>query len=187
MKLLRIFFWSFGGALCFFLLLAAGGCNRPVETQVAAPSDSLQPLMTLEHPVIDITQGAKLEAKVFARKIDMFPGDDRTHADSVYVEFFDDSGKVYSHLSSKSALLYEKKQLISGLGDCVVKHDNGVTLKSETLNWDPRTRMITTDDPVVITRGRNQVSGTGFQSDFDFRRIEIRSNVRGELSTITGF
>jgi len=103
----------------------------------------------------------------------------------VFVEFFNDSGKVKTTLKANYALRYEKSKRTEAKKNVVVVNVSGEILNTEQLYWDEATRKIYTDVPVIITTKKDILKGTGMESNQDFtdytiRNVSGKSNAPGE-------
>ena len=60
------------------------------------------------------------------------------------------------------------------MDNVVVESDSGVTLYTDTLNWDNKKELIFTTDSVMITTGTNDtLYGIGFESDVNMELWKI--------------
>ncbi len=108
----------------------------------------------------------------------------------IYVEFFNDSGKVKTTLKAGYAIRYEKNKRTEARKNVVVVNINGEVLNTEKLNWDEVNKRIYTEAFVKITTKKDILKGTGMESDQDFTNYEIRnisgsSNAPGEETDTT--
>lgn len=108
----------------------------------------------------------------------------------IYVEFFNDSGKVKTTLKAGYAIRYEKNKRTEARKNVVVVNINGEVLNTEKLNWDEVNKRIYTEAFVKITTKKDILKGTGMESDQDFTNYEIRnisgsSNAPGEEADTT--
>lgn len=99
----------------------------------------------------------------------------------MYVEFFDDSGKVKSTLKADFAVRYEKSKRTEARKNVVVVNVNGEVLNTEKLNWDEANKKIYTDAFVKISTKKDVLRGTGMEANQDFTEYEIR-NISGSTS-----
>lgn len=106
----------------------------------------------------------------------------------IYVEFFNDSGKVKTTLKADYAIRFEKNKRTEARNKVVVVNVNGEVLNTEKLNWDEMKKRIYTDVFVKITTKKDVLRGTGMEANQDFTDYTIRnvsgsSSVPGEDST----
>ncbi len=86
--------------------------------------------------------------------------------DSVTVDFYDQDEVHTSFLSSDMAEIDEKSNFMTAIGNVVVISDSGVTLYTDTLDWNSELELIYTDDSVMLTTQMNDtLHGVGFESD----------------------
>jgi len=63
----------------------------------------------------------------------------------------------------------------------VVVENDTTRLDTESLRWDPVTRLITTDDHVKFRRGKDIITGDGMEADNRLENVKILRNVQGEF------
>lgn len=86
--------------------------------------------------------------------------------------------------SEKAVVDLKTKNLqLSGRVRC--ESSEGTRIFSESLNWSAGNRKITTDAPVVITKGGVQIRGKGMEADTVLERMIIRERVVSQV-TLSG-
>ena len=95
-------------------------------------------------------------------------------SDSIIVHFYNRSGVHTSVLYAEGGIVYEKKQDMMAFGNVVVISDSGVTLFTDTLNWNNEDQKVYSKTPVkVITDKSDTLYGESFISDPDLINYEI--------------
>jgi LPS export ABC transporter protein LptC len=179
MKSIRIAFLII--SLPFFLIMACSKTEYPREKNASAAL----PDASLDDAIIILTQDGRQDAVVKARHIDRWDAQDSTEAQTVFVTLYDSLGVGHSTLSGKRGLLREQSAKFSIFGDVVGIAKDSTVLNTQSLFWDPRTELITTDDYVEIKRPDGDVlKGWGFRADRDLRNIEIAKNVSGKVKNV---
>lgn len=101
--------------------------------------------------------------------------------DGLYLEFFNDSGKVKTTLKANYGIRYEESKRTEVKYKVVVTNINGEVLNTEQLFWDEKTRKIYTKEFVKITTKKEILMGTGLEANEDFSEYEIK-NISGTIS-----
>lgn len=92
----------------------------------------------------------------------------------VDVDFFNEQGKHVSRLFADSADVNMQQNAMSAFGNVKVRSDSGLVLMTETLRWEDKYDMVTTNDTVMFTTPENDtIYGVGFESDVDLTHWKI--------------
>ena len=150
--------------------------NRPETTSTTEKV----PNSILEDATIVLTTEGKKEAVIYADTLINYEDEDSTIAKDVKVDFYDENGDYSSTLTSKEGLVRQKTNRFSVWGDVVVENDTA-RLDTQSLFWDPNTRLITTDDFVKLRRGNDVLTGYGMKADNRLENVQILKNVKGEF------
>lgn len=93
--------------------------------------------------------------------------------EGVFVEFFNDSGKVKSWLKADYAVSYEGEEKMEVRRNVVVLNELGERLETEQLTWSRKEGKVYTNEPVTIRRKDEIVNGKGLVANQDFSEYEI--------------
>lgn len=74
----------------------------------------------------------------------------------------------------------QKVKEFSVWGHVVVENDTA-RLDTQSLRWDPVSRLITTDDYVKFRRGKDIIRGYGMEADNRLENVKILRDVQGEI------
>jgi LPS export ABC transporter protein LptC len=92
----------------------------------------------------------------------------------VDVDFFNEQGSHVSRLFADSADVNMQQNAMSAFGHVIIRSDSGLVLMTETLRWDDKYDMVTTNDTVMFTTPENDtIYGVGFESDVDLTHWKI--------------
>ncbi|NQT26227.1 LPS export ABC transporter periplasmic protein LptC [candidate division KSB1 bacterium] len=95
--------------------------------------------------------------------------------EGVIVDFFDETGKHSSKLTSNRGIYNEETNDVFGIGNVVVVSDTGVTLYTEKIRWDQTREKILSDTLVtVVTEDSDTLYGRGFESTPDLSKMVFR-------------
>lgn len=123
-----------------------------------------------------------LKLIVTAKKVQEFATGDREFPEGLYMEFFDETGKVSSTLKANSAYYFNKENQWRGRGNVEVQNiEKKEQLNSEELFWKPDTKRIFTDKFVTIRQQNDIIYGTGLDAAQDLSDYTI-SHPEGEIA-----
>ncbi|NWF90502.1 MAG: LPS export ABC transporter periplasmic protein LptC [Ignavibacteriaceae bacterium] len=112
------------------------------------------------------TDSGKTQAILYTGHLRMFTGARETLLDSsVKVEFFNDSQKVATILTSKRGRVDDISKNLFAIDSVVAVSDSGVTLMTSELMWRNEDRKIVTSKFVTILTKVEKIEGYGFESD----------------------
>ena len=139
------------------------------------------PNSILKKATITLTSEGRKDAVVFADTLISFEKEDSTLAKIVKVDFYDEDGEYRSTLISDEGLVRQKRNEFTVWGNIVIENDSA-RLETESLRWDPHTRLISTDDFVKFYRGEDIITGYGMKADSRLDNVEILRGVKGEFT-----
>ncbi len=166
--------------LAVFLLLATliVGCTTP---EAAKPVLYEGPLSEGEDITMHYTEKEVIKVILKAKKIFEFQNGDREFPEGIYLEFYDEFGKISSTLRANSAYFFKDENKWRGRGDVeVINTAKQEQLNTEELFWKPDTKKIFTDNFVIIKLQNEVISGTGLDADQDLSNYKIK-NPEGEF------
>lgn len=157
-----------------FLLLTA--CKNKIEDINALTYSDTSPVETGKNIKIIYSDSAKIKTIIKS------PFYKRYEGKNPYVEmprgidavFYDSIMRVKTHLTSKYAIKYEKKNIMEVRNDVVVINEKGERLNTEHLIWDEKTQRIYTDVFVKITTPDKVFYGDGLDADESFMKWVIK-------------
>ena len=161
------------------ILVLLGGCQR--EQPQKAPLSRNLPDQVLSNATMVFTQNGKKTTVIKAKTIAKWTNKDLTQAESLMVDFFNEKGEHTSQLVADSGWIKEKAQMLGVWGNVHVITDEEVKLETQTLNWDPSKKKITTEDFVKITKDKDVMTGYGLESDQELKNVKIKTEVKGEI------
>ncbi len=106
--------------------------------------------------------------------------------ESPTISFFDETGEVSSVLTADKAEYNRISHDLTALGNVVVTSREGYILETESLVWLNTVEQIHTEDFVKVTRGKDILTGYGFQGYPELKNIDIKRDVRAWLKDDDG-
>ena len=107
-------------------------------------------------------------------------------ARTIQIEFFDSKGKRTSTLVADQGLVDQRTNNLEAVGRVRIVTETGVHMETDSLRWVNRTQKIVSDAFVKVTRGRDVVTGYGFESDPSLDHFHLKREVRAEVSNTGG-
>jgi len=139
------------------------------------------PLKEAEDITMHYTEKNMMKVLLKAKKINEFQNGDSEFPEGIFIEFYDDMGKITSTLRANSAFYNKAENKWRGLGDVeVINIEKKQQLNTEELFWKPDTRKIFTDKFVTIKLESEILYGTGFDADQDLSNYTMK-NPEGEF------
>ena len=124
---------------------------------------------------IILTDQGKIRAKVRAGYLEKYNEKEFILLDSsVTVDFFDSNEQHTSILNSNKAEVNQSSNDMKAIGNVVAVSDSGISLYSETLEWDSKNEKLRTKDSIMITTlDQDTLYGIGFESDSNLENWKI--------------
>ncbi len=134
------------------------------------------PLRQAENIVMHYTEKEKVKVMLQAKKVNEFQNGDREFPEGIYLEFYNELGKMTSTLRANTAFYFKEEKKWRGRGKVeVVNLEKGEQLNTEELFWKPDTKKIFTDKFVTITQKNDVIYGTGLLADQDLSHYSLKN------------
>jgi len=139
------------------------------------------PLREAENIEMYHTEKGLMKVLLKAKKINEFPNGDSEFPEGIFIEFYDDFGKVKSTLRANSAFYNKIENKWRGVGNVeVINLEKKQQLNTEELFWTPADKKIFTDKFVTIKLETEILYGTGFDANQDLTNYHMK-NIEGEF------
>lgn len=160
-------------------MIILASCTPQEET--SKPLVYEGPLREAEEITMYYTENNHMKVLLKAKKINEFQNGDSDFPEGIFLEFYDDFGKITSTLRANSAHYFKAENKWRGLGDVeVINIEKQQQLNTEELFWKPDTRKIYTDKFVTIKLESEILYGTGFDADQDLSNYTMKK-IEGEF------
>jgi LPS export ABC transporter protein LptC len=163
------------------MLPFALGCSTPSQEPVRSPGTNSLPEQTFANLELRETTAGRLEWKLRASRAVRPNTSSATRMESLRVEFYEGSPEVRSILVSDSGRVDLAKGILIATGHVVVTTTEGNRLETEELFWDRKNAKVSSTVAVRLIRGRDVLTGVGFESDPNLEHYEIRRNVQASV------
>ena len=168
------FFWLMKQLIYFILpVLFCISCDK-LEEKPAVSDPYTGPLQEAENIDIYYSESATVKVKLVTKKLWEYANKDMEFPEGLYMEFYDETGKMTSTLKANDAYYFKEEDKYRGRGDVIIKSiEDNKELKTEELFWEPGKEELYTDEFVTITEPGQVLYGHGLIAKQDFSFYEI--------------
>lgn len=153
--------------VCFFLT----ACN---QAEIKEPVEYDGPLRVVEKVETFYSETGNVKVKMVADVLHELKNGDREFPKGIYVEFFDETGKLESTLRANEAYYFKTENQWRGRGKVQVKNiAKNEQLNTEELFWKPADKTIHTDQFVTIRMQEDVIYGQGLEAEQDMSEYTI--------------
>lgn len=165
--------FSFMNRVLFIaVILLLGACNQKENTQ---PKEYEGPLQTAEDIELFYTENQRIKVKMKAPLLYEFKTGDREFPKGIYLEFFDETGKLASTLKANHAYYFKSENKWRARGKVeVINKEKNEQLNTEELFWFPVKEEINTESFVTIRMQTEVLYGEGLQAKQDMSTYTIK-------------
>lgn len=158
------------------ILLVSGCGNRDSDSAVPVEEQKEFPTQEGWNSVYRISRAGRPQAIIRYGHMSQYDSRKTTYFDEgVIVDFFDETGRHSSKLTSERGIYNEGTNDVFGIGNVVVVSDTGVTLYTEKIRWDQLREKIISDTLVtVVTEDSDTLYGLGFESTPDLKKMVFK-------------
>jgi LPS export ABC transporter protein LptC len=166
-----------------FILFIAVSCNT---AEVKEPLEYTGPLQEAENVELYHSENDQVKVKMKADLLYEFQNGDREFPKGVYIEFYNEFGRLESTLRADHAFYFKKDAQWRGRGNVEVKNvEKNEQLNTEELFWKQSKKEIFTEKFVTIRQQGDVIYGTGLTAKQDLSDYTIGTvggqGVHGEI------
>lgn len=160
--------YTIAWCLCFSMV----GCN-PMENK--EPIEYKGPMKEAEDVELYYNEKDQVKIKMVADLLYEFENGDREFPKGVYMEFYDEFGRLESTLQANHAFFFKKDEQWRGRGNVEVKNiAKNEQLNTEELFWKPKEKNIFTEKFVTIRQQGDVIYGEGLEAMQDLSDYVIK-------------
>lgn len=150
--------------------------------EVSQPVEYTGPLSEAENVELYYSEIDRVKIKMTADVVYEFKNGDREFPKGIYIEFYDEAGKLESTLRANHAYFFKAENQWRGQGKVEVKNlANDEQLTTEELFWKPAEERIFTDKFVTIKEAGDVVAGTGLEAKQDLSSYELKNTITADI------
>lgn len=158
--------------VAILLLFAGSACNSPDSKEMI---EYTGPVNEVEDVELYYSENDKVTVKMLADLLYTFENGDREFPKGVYMEFYDESGKLESTLRANHAYFFKKDDQWRGRGNVEVKNiAKNEQLNTEELFWKQKEKKIFTEKFVTIRQQGDVIYGEGLDANQDLTDYVIK-------------
>jgi LPS export ABC transporter protein LptC len=151
------------------------------QTDLKEPLEYTGPLREVENVELFNSENEQIKSKLTAEVFYEFANGDREFPKGVYIEMYNEFGRLQSTLRANYAKYIKEEDRWRGEGKVEVKNvEKNEQLNTEELFWNPKTKKIFTNKFVTIKLQGDVVYGTGLDAMQDLSDYEI-TNPEGTI------
>jgi LPS export ABC transporter protein LptC len=155
-----------------FILFIAAGCNK---TENKEPLEYKGPLSEAEDVETYYTENNLVKVKMKAALVYEKQNGDREFPKGIYIEFFNEFGRMASTLRANHAYFFKEENLWRGRGKVEVKNiEKNEQLNTEELFWKQLEEKIYTEKFVTIRQQGDVIYGEGMEAKQDMSDYIIK-------------
>jgi LPS export ABC transporter protein LptC len=159
----------------YFFLVAVGYIS------VACTDNSSKEILIYEGPMREVenvehyyTENDLVKVKLVAEKVFEYQNGDKEFPQGLYLEFFNEFGRISSTLRANHAFYFKKEDQWRGQGNVEVKNiEKNEQLNTEELFWKPKEQKIFTEKFVTIRMQSDVIYGEGLDAKQDLSSYKI--------------
>ena len=156
----------------FIILSFISACN---QSEMKEPLVYDGPLRIGENVEMYYTEENQVKVKMIAAIVYEFESGDREFPKGLYLEFYNEFGKLESTLRANEAYYFKKENQWRGRGKVEVKNlEKNEQLNTEELFWKPADEKIFTDKFVTIRQESDVIYGQGLEAKQDMSDYVIK-------------
>lgn len=156
----------------FVTALLAVGCN---QTDLKEPLVYDGPLRIGENVEHYYTENGRVKVKMITPLSHQFENGDNEFPKGLYMEFYDETGKLESTLRANEAYYFKKEDQWRGRGKVeVINLEKKEQLNTEELFWKPAEEKIFTEKFVTIRQQADVIYGQGLEAKQDMSDYVIK-------------
>lgn len=156
----------------YMLLVVLSSCGQKENAQ---PKEYEGPLQEAEDVELFYTENQIIKVKMMAPVLYEFKTGDREFPKGIYLEFFDEFGKLSSTLRADHAYYFKTDDKWRARGKVeVINQEKNEQLNTEELFWLPAKEQINTESFVTIRMQTEVIYGEGLEAKQDMSTYTIK-------------
>ena len=164
--------------LLIFIAVVATACS---QGDLKEPVEYNGPISEAENVEMFYTEVDVIKVKMITPLMHEFKNQDRECPQGIYMEFYDETGRLESTLKANHAYYFKEQNQWRGRGNVIVKNiQKNEQLNTEELFWKQSDKKIFTDKFVTIRQQDDIIYGEGLEANEDMSDYTI-NKISGEF------
>jgi LPS export ABC transporter protein LptC len=153
------------------LLLGLTTCGDTGSNEILIYDGPVREAENVEHYY---AENGIIKVRMVAEQLFELQNGDRQFPKGIYLEFYDEAGKIESTLRANQAFFMKEDELWRGVGNVeVINTKKQEQLNTEELYWKPKEKRIYTDKFVTIRMQSDVIYGEGLEAAQDMSSYRI--------------
>src|SRR5690606_2255690 len=167
--------------LYYILILISFMAMSCGNSEIKEPLEYNGPVSEGENIELYYSEKDLVKVKMTAALVYEFKNGDQEFPKGLYIEFYDETGKLESTLKANHAYFFKEENQWRGRDNVEVKNlEKREQLNTEELFWKPSEKRIFTDKFVTIRQQKDVLYGEGLEANEDLSDYTI-TNISGEM------
>jgi LPS export ABC transporter protein LptC len=156
--------------------------SRTHRTESVGPAPSRADLAIKDVEIEEDTRGVRWRLR--AEQALIFDQEGRTNLRKIAVDV-QDKERSWTIVGEEGDY-FKEQQNVEVRRNVVVTSSDGVRLETSVLRWDGPSRRLWTDAPVVLSRDRSVITGTGLEVKMEDESTIVAGPVRARFEKVSG-
>ncbi len=153
------------------LLLTLVACGDTANTEILIYDGPVREAENVEHYY---AENGIIKVRMVAEQLFELQNGDRQFPKGIYLEFFDETGRIESTLRANQAFFIKEQEVWRGVGNVeVINTQKREQLNTEELFWKPKDQRIYTEKFVTIRMQSDVIYGEGLEAAQDMSSYRI--------------
>ncbi len=158
--------------ICFFILgIFLVSCREEESIIEETPPTTEQ---TIEKFIVTETQAGKIKTILEAESAIIEDNEKKAYLTLPRIKFYED-GKYTSILVAESGEIDLETNDVKALGKCTVDTVKNEYLQTRDIAYSASKKLISSNNNIKITRGKEVIYGSGFSSDINLENITVKN------------
>lgn len=158
-------------AASFALLVLLTSCGDTGTSEILIYDGPVREAENVEHYY---AENGIIKVRMVAEQLFELQNGDRQFPKGIYLEFFDETGRIESTLRANQAFFIKEEEVWRGVGNVeVINMLKQEQLNTEELFWKPKDQRIYTDKFVTIRMQSDVIYGEGLEAAQDMSSYRI--------------
>lgn len=167
------------------LIILAGCEHRKIQPRLPA-TEKIEniPNYIIQGFNLTTTEKGVKQIELIAESAQVFEMKKMIFAQKLEMKNYGKDGSI-TVLNADNAIINTENNSFKATGNVKIKVSNGIIIITDSIFWDDVQKKVIGDGPVSIIKGKNVISGIGFQSDINMQDIRINKKVKLKTKDIT--
>lgn len=168
---MAFFYSKLAKATTCALFLTMASCGDTGTSEILIYDGPVREAENVEHYY---AENGLIKVKMVAEQLFELQNGDRQFPKGIYLEFYDETGKIESTLRANQAFFIKEDELWRGVGNVeVINTQKREQLNTEELYWKPKDKRIYTEKFVTIRMQSDVIYGEGLEAAQDMSSYRI--------------